>query len=375
MLPKLLLVGAFPSINGKENKRPVYGGILRSTEIIMNSKSFNNYEIIPLDSSQISNPPPNILFRSYFAIKRILKIIKILVTEKPNASLVFCSDGLSALEKGLMIWLCDLFKCPSLIFPRAGNLINQISNSGLMLQAIRFLFGKADIFLCQGQKWSDTAINLLDFKSSDVLVINNWTATSQLISIGEKRIYESSMEATPRLLFVGWLEEFKGIYEMLSASKNLKDSYIDFQLSIAGRGDADISAMRFVKENDLEDHVRFLGWLDEKSLESELAQHDIFVLPSHHEGLPNAMVEALASGLAVIVTSVGLIPDYIIDKKNALLTMPKDIESLELAMKSLILDQELRVSIAKRGHVLAKGSFSTDVSLEKLSATIKNLIA
>ena len=44
-------------------------------------------------------------------------------------------------------------------------------------------------------------------------------------------------------------------------------------------------------------------------------------------------------------------------------------------MKSLILDQELRVSIAKRGHVLAKGSFSTDVSLEKLSATIKNLIA
>ena len=153
-------------------------------------------------------------------LSKVLKIIKILVTEKPNASLVFCSDGLSALEKGLMIWLCDLFNCPSLIFPRAGNLINQISNSGLMLQAIRFLFGKADIFLCQGQKWSDTAINLLDFKSSDVLVINNWTATSQLISIGEKNI---------RVIYGGnpktaicWVARDSGIYEMLSASKNLK---------------------------------------------------------------------------------------------------------------------------------------------------------
>ena len=134
------------------------------------------------------------------------------------------------------------------------------------------------------------------------------------------------MEQTPRLLFVGWLEEFKGIFELLSVAKNLKDSSIDFHLSIAGRGDAEISAKRFVEDNDLEDHVRFLGWLDQKSLESELAQHDIFVLPSHEEGLPNAMVEALASGLAVIVTSVGLIPDYIIDKEHALLTIPKDIE-------------------------------------------------
>ena len=375
MLPKLLIVGAFSSTKGKENNRPVYGGILRSTEIIMNSESFNSFEIVPLDSSQISNPPPNILFRACFAARRILRIIKILAIEKPNASLIFCSDGLSALEKGLMIWLCDLFNCPSLIFPRAGNLINQISNSALMLRALRFLFGKAEIFLCQGQKWADTAINLLDFKSTNVLVINNWTATSQLISIGEQRIYDSSMEQTPRLLFVGWLEEFKGIFELLSVAKNLKDSLIDFHLSIAGRGDAEISAKRFVEDNDLEDHVRFLGWLDQKSLETELAQHDIFVLPSHEEGLPNAMVEALASGLAVIVTSVGLIPGYIIDKEHALLTIPKDIESLEFAVKSFILDQELRVSIAKRGHELAKGSFSTDVSLEKLSATIKNLIA
>ncbi len=375
MLPKLLIVGAFSSTKGKENNRPVYGGILRSTEIIMNSESFNSFEIVPLDSSQISNPPPNILFRVCFAARRIFRIIKILAIEKPNASLIFCSDGLSALEKGLMIWLCDLFNCPSLIFPRAGNLINQIYNSALMLRALRFLFGKAEIFLCQGQKWADTAINLLDFKSTNVLVINNWTATSQLISIGEQRIYDSSMEQTPRLLFVGWLEEFKGIFELLSVAKNLKDSSIDFHLSIAGRGDAEISAKRFVEDNDLEDHVRFLGWLDQKSLESELAQHDIFVLPSHEEGLPNAMVEALASGLAVIVTSVGLIPDYIIDKEHALLTIPKDIESLEFAVKSFILDQELRASIAKRGHEHAKGSFSTDVSLEKLSATIKNLIA
>jgi len=75
------------------------------------------------------------------------------------------------------------------------------------------------------------------------------------------------------------------------------------------------------------------------------------------------------------VTSVGLIPGYIIDKEHALLTIPKDIESLEFAVKSFILDQELRVSIAKRGHELAKEAFSEDVSMEKLSAIIKKLIA
>ena len=195
---KLLIVGAFPSDNKK-----IYGGILNSCKIILNSILVEKFDILTIDSSQLSNPPPNIFIRFFFAIKRINSLICKIVFRKPNVALIFTSDGLSAIEKGLMCLICSFFKCKVMIFPRAGNLITQTKDSRLMKVLIKFLFSKASIFLCQGIYWKDFAIDQIGFDSSNVKIINNWTATQNHIQIGEKRDYKK-INTTQNMLFVGW---------------------------------------------------------------------------------------------------------------------------------------------------------------------------
>ena len=119
---KLLIVGAFP-----EKRYKVYGGIAKSSEILINSNSFSKFEILKLDSTQISNPPPGFFIRLIYAIIRYVRFLLIFL-KKPKGAVIFCSDGASALEKGFMILTLKLFKVKSFIFPRAGNLITQVES-------------------------------------------------------------------------------------------------------------------------------------------------------------------------------------------------------------------------------------------------------
>ena len=122
---------------------------------------------------------------------------------------------------------------------------------------------------------------------------------------------------------MGWIEDFKGTFELLEVFENLVSEGLDIKLRLVGDGSAKERLQKIVYSGDLTSRVQFDGWCEEKELLNILGSADIFVLPSWSEGLPNAMIEALAAGLAVIVTRVGTIPDFLINKRHALLIRGK----------------------------------------------------
>ena len=89
--------------------------------------------------------------------------------------------------------------------------------------------------------------------------------------------------------------------------------------------------------------------------------------------MPNSLIEALASGLPSICSSVGIIPDYIINNVNGLLVQPNNKLNLEETIEKTINDVNLRKKISKNGVNLAESLFSEDISLKKLSVIIKKL--
>ena len=94
---------------GTKKNRIIYGGILKSCSYIIKSEFFNSFDIYKFDSSQITNPPPTFIIRLFLSLKRLLSFFIKILLQKPNVVLVFCSDGWSAIEKGLMLYYCKIF--------------------------------------------------------------------------------------------------------------------------------------------------------------------------------------------------------------------------------------------------------------------------
>jgi glycosyltransferase involved in cell wall biosynthesis len=362
----LLIVASFPSKN-----KMVVGGIEKSSRILVRSKYFKQFNITRFDTSQISNPPPNFLTRLVLALFRLYRFTKIFIRKKPDTALIFCSDGASAIEKGLMLIICRFFNVKSLIFPRAGNLITQTNKNTLFKGLIKYLFSYSNIFLCQGPSWYSFAVESLKIEKSNVFIVNNWTASKDLLAVGKNRIISEKVNNL-EILYVGWLEKQKGINELLESFLNLVKNY-DIKIKFVGDG----TLRRKIKEisinNKIQNNISLTGWLSDQEIITHLKSSDIFVLPSWYEGMPNSLIEALASGLPSICSSVGIIPDYVIDGVNGLLIQPNDKLNLEKTIEKTINDINLRKRISKNGVNLAENIFSEDVSLNKLSSIIKKL--
>ena len=364
-MKRILIVGAFPK-PGKS----IYGGNVTDGKILLESSFSSRFRLELIDSTQISNPPPGFIVRFALAMRRITIYCYLLCTKRPDAVLIFTSSGFSLLEKSMMAAIAR-YGSPVLIFPGAGEIISRAEISAINRVCVKLLFRNATHFLCQGRSWQRFATGVLGFPLARAPIIPNWTATDRLLSIGERRVTAPSGHI-PQLLFLGWLEHYKGIFELLEACKALSLSH-SFRLVIAGRGTAESHARAYA-ESMTPGTVTFAGWVDAEFREQLLEESDIFILPSWAEGLPNAMIEAMAAKLAVVVSAVGIVPDLIADGHEALLVPPKEVGPLKQAIEHLLIDVVFREELAERGHAFARENFAVEPAVAKLTAVIEAAI-
>jgi len=316
-----------------------------------------------LDSTQISNPPPGLPVRLAHAFVRFLRFVRRLETQRPDVVLLFVAVGASIIEKGAMAWYARLRGVPAVMFPRGGSIVDACRMSRFTRLWAGLAFRGARKIVCQSEKWRQFAIETLGFAHRDVAVIRNWTATRELLEIGARRTLQ---RASPvRLLFVGWLERDKGIFELIDACRRLNAEHA-FTLDLAGEGHASEEARAFVAKHGLTEVIHFRGWLQAEELRNALSAADVLVLPSWAEGLPNAMVEAMAARLAVVVTEVGAIPEVITDRRSGLLVEPRNTQSLRRALAEIITDGVLRERLAIEAYQIAIRDFGVEAAVDRL---------
>lgn len=151
-------------------------------------------------------------------------------------------------------------------------------------------------------------------------------------------------------LILGKVNERKGVFDLLHALAELPPQRKEnVELIIAGSGEVD-KAIALTKQLDIESLVRFTGWVNYKVRDELLAEADVFVLPSYNEGLPMALLEAMAWKIPVITTPVGGIPEVIEHDQTGLLVEPGDIKAISNSMLSLIEDESLRDKFGKAAY-------------------------
>lgn len=145
--------------------------------------------------------------------------------------------------------------------------------------------------------------------------INGWTESRR--NVGIVRVY-NFVELPPAarerdahtLVFLGRLTEEKGFFDLLQALSRMKHLLPEVKFLCGGTGDL-LRVMQQLKQLRLEAHVTLLGWVDDAARAQLLREGAVFVLPSHAEGVPMGILEAMAAGMPVVATRIGGIPEMI----------------------------------------------------------------
>jgi glycosyltransferase involved in cell wall biosynthesis len=172
-------------------------------------------------------------------------------------------------------------------------------------------------------------------------------------------------DAPPTLFFLGDVIRTKGIYDLARAFARIAGRFPRLQLVYAGAGDLE-EVRRLAARLELADRIQCIGWLEAPRKRAELAGATVFVLPSHLEGMPMSLLEAMAWGLPAIATSVGGVPEVIDHNVNGLLVPAGDIDALAAAIARLMSEPGLRVRLGRAARETIASRFALAPTVERL---------
>ncbi|MFQ5649768.1 MAG: glycosyltransferase [bacterium] len=157
------------------------------------------------------------------------------------------------------------------------------------------------------------------------------------------------------------LHEQKGHRYLVEAARAILTKYEDVQFLFAGDGELRDELEKQVAEAKLGEHVKFLGFRND--VKELLRTFDVFVLPSLYEGLPNVILEAMATGLPVVATSVDGTVELVEDGSTGFLVPPKDPRALSDKILRLLADTELRKSFGRQGRQRVVNEYSLELQV------------
>lgn len=182
--------------------------------------------------------------------------------------------------------------------------------------------------------------------------------------------------AVPRLLYVGRLSRRKGVFELVEALGRLKTAGVACEARINGHA-ADATVMPQLQEalarHGLADRCAIGPYLDGPAKFEAYARHDVFVLPSHHEGCPNALLEAMGAGMDIVATAVGAVPEIVRAGVNGHLCPPRDATALAAALARACADPAAMTARGSLNAAEAAQRYECEPILTQMHALYRSL--
>jgi len=168
-------------------------------------------------------------------------------------------------------------------------------------------------------------------------------------------VYKSREAAEPlKLLCVARLIQRKGQHMLIQAAQKLKANNIPIHIKLVGNGDEEEAYRQLTKELGVEAEIEFAGYVPREEIASVYAWADAFCLPSYNEGMSNAVLEAMAAGLPVIVTPTGGTEELVNHGLNGFVFDFDDIEALASQIQDLAVDSAKCLEMGKAARARAE---------------------
>ncbi|HEX7831115.1 MAG TPA: glycosyltransferase family 4 protein [Thermoanaerobaculia bacterium] len=205
----------------------------------------------------------------------------------------------------------------------------------------------------------------------------------EVIHVGiEPEMYEENArlaaieQGVPRIFCVAAHKPYKGLPVLIEACRILRDAGVAFRCDVVGHGPMHDELVAMIRERGLDGVVNLIGPRGQDEVATMMRECALFVLPSiiaadgQMEGIPVALMEAMASGRAVVSTSIAGIPELVENGVSGLLVPPGDAESLARAMRTLLDDPQRARQMGRRGQEKVRDEFSLRTCVTQLLARL-----
>ena len=223
----------------------------------------------------------------------------------------------------------------------------------------------ANLLIVLSNYWKEFFTDL--YSAEKIRVVENGILVDIFCPLEDKK-----QSAGNKFLYVGRVLQQKGMDELLEACHQVFKIHPDAHLTIAGGEDVAKYSSKAEKMG-ISKNVTFTGEIVGKTLIELYQKSDIFVLPSHAEGMPLVLLEAMSTGLACIATDVGAIPEVLKPSGGSIIP-PKDVDALRDAMLHLVGKPDIQKEMGEENREIINRYFSFSNVAENMKGIYDEMI-
>jgi glycosyltransferase involved in cell wall biosynthesis len=305
-----------------------------------------------------------------WAISQFARFLYTLFQFHPHIIHLHTSQGLGWLKDTFFVFVGKSLGCRIVLHMHGGNFDKLYDkNPRFMQDYTRRVMSLADAIIAVSTEWRRRLAEIVP--AEHIFALKNCIAVD---AISPHLANRPSHIA--KALFLGRVGPRKGAFDLLEAMGRLKTRNCPLQVCIAGdeerQGDQ-VRAISRLEELQLVDECQLVGIVRGAEKAELLSKAGFFVLPSYDEGLPMAILEAMAAGLAVISSPVGGIPEVVRDGYNGFLITPGDIATLAEKLAMLASDPHLCEVMGQRSREIAQQELDVKLYIERLVALYESI--
>ncbi len=282
------------------------------------------------------------------------RAFRLLKTFRPDAVIAFFG-----VPSGAIAWaLKKVAGIPYLVSMRGGDVpgfrpYNFRLYHRLIAPFLRVIWRQADALVANSAGLRDLALGFSP--DAEIHVIPNGVEV-QAYPSGERDW------SPPRLLSVGRVVYQKGLDLGMRALAQIKD--LEWTWTIAGDGSSRPELESMARELGIADRIRFAGWQKKDALKALYQEANLFLFPSRDEGMPNAVLEAMASGLPVIATRIAGNEELVIPDETGILVPSEDADALRDGIRRLLEDESQRKRMGRASRLRVEEFYSWERAAE-----------
>jgi glycosyltransferase involved in cell wall biosynthesis len=317
--------------------------------------------VISLYQGQIENAVNVILpemikplyLKHYFSIKNALRSFKPDILHAHHAS----SYGFLGALQNFHPFVVSVWGYDVLLFPQ---------KSPLHRLVIKYTLHQADKITATSNALAKSVADLVG-------------RTPEIIPFGvDKNFLRVNRDYNKRDLVIGIIKDLKPVYGidvLIKAFAGLVNKGYPVKLLIVGEGKLKGKFVNLCQQLNIQNYVTFKSRVPHSEVIDLLKRIDIFVIPSYSEGFGVAAVEAMATGLPVVASNVGGLPEVIDDGKTGILVKPGDVEALKRALEYYILSKDARINHGQRAREKVEAFYDWQKNAEAMNRLYREIFS